>query len=969
MANPVAEAFVTIRPDFSVFNQQLQQGVSQGLAGIKVPQGTSRNLGNQLFGTGFRQQAQTSIAGGLQNVAVNPAAQKSFAQKLFGPGFRNEAGRAIQGTLVGLGGGQLAAQFAFFGAGGAALAVLGAALLKAGFDAAQFERTLDVLQATTGATTDQMDSLSKKAIQLGADVRLPAVTAQSAADAMNELAKAGLGVQDVLDGVTGVLQLSTAAQVSAAEAAQITAAALNAFNLSGREAVHVADLLAGASIAAQGDIHDMALALQQSSAVAHQVGLDVNQTVGYITLLAQAGIRGSDAGTSIRTSLLRLAPTTKESTALMKALGIEIDQTRTIGEQLPDLLDQYRVAFSGLSSVQQQQVLTQIAGTDAIRALSVAIAAGSDGFENATLEVDRAGTAMKLAQAQTKGLAGSAQGLASSTQTLALSVGQGLSPALKIGVDALNGMVSGINSANSAMNEMNDEANQLLKPLTDLAAKIDDAFGKKVEAFLFAGPGGKQIDEFLGGGDVMDEALGNLRDAGAFLDLALTKAIETRKELAAMGLPTATIDAQIKKLQGELRDLREETGTDIGLDLATPLDRSIASLKEWKKALELQGAPAAQIKAVQQQINFLNNDIARNAAQAAAKAEQRAKATNQLARALGLTPDQIAEITATVDREGPKAGLRLGKSYMRAVAQGITEEEGRAIAAAERALADVQRAGQEQIIESIRSARGNLESLADTLVSQSQEIIDVGPIQQRIEELQKSLDELQDTVSKRQLRFDLTRAKADLRDAKESLQEVGVLTPAQKREQREFLAPFQQKVKDAKSAIKEFDLQKAIDQQTKLKEAAKKAAEDGIQQLVADFEDGKISAGEFAKKLEQEVRPELDAISRRNLGLTIERDFLRNLQTIVDQAKALQGFLSTPGTTPGAQVVKPAATVAQVAQNTKDAADRLRFIREDAKKQSQDQLDEMEIQTGLLRSLVRLLKNEPSRGGGGGKKK
>ncbi|MBA3844262.1 MAG: phage tail tape measure protein, partial [Actinobacteria bacterium] len=122
--------------------------------------------------------------------------------------------------------------------------------LKKALDVAgNFEKTLNIFQATSNATGRQMHQVSALAIQLGNDVRLPAVSAADAAVAMTELAKGGLSVRDAMKAAKGVLELSTAAQISTGDAAMYVATALSAFGLKGHEAVRVADLLTAASSA------------------------------------------------------------------------------------------------------------------------------------------------------------------------------------------------------------------------------------------------------------------------------------------------------------------------------------------------------------------------------------------------------------------------------------------------------------------------------------------------------------------------------------------------------------------------------------------------------------------------------------------------------------------------------------------------------------------------------------------------
>ena len=128
------------------------------------------------------------------------------------------------------------------------------------------ETSLNVLQAVTGANAAQMAVASARAIQLGADITLPGVTAAKAGDAMLELAKAGLTFDQVMAATPGTLRLATAGQLGFAEAAKITGRAMNAFNLDGSQATRVADVLAAAANASSVEVRDMAFSFAQASA-------------------------------------------------------------------------------------------------------------------------------------------------------------------------------------------------------------------------------------------------------------------------------------------------------------------------------------------------------------------------------------------------------------------------------------------------------------------------------------------------------------------------------------------------------------------------------------------------------------------------------------------------------------------------------------------------------------------------------
>ena len=142
------------------------------------------------------------------------------------------------------------------------------------------------------------------------------------------MAKAGLSARDILaGGLTGALDLAAAGGLGVAEAAGIAATTLQQFQLDGEEATHVADLLAAGAGKAMGDVTDLGTALDQAGLVASQFGLSVDETVGTLSAFASAGMLGSDAGTSMRTMLLRLANPTKEVADLMSSLGISAYDT------------------------------------------------------------------------------------------------------------------------------------------------------------------------------------------------------------------------------------------------------------------------------------------------------------------------------------------------------------------------------------------------------------------------------------------------------------------------------------------------------------------------------------------------------------------------------------------------------------------------------------------------------------------
>ena len=285
--------------------------------------------------------------------------------------------------------------------------------------AGDFEQSLNVMQGVTRATGAEMAKVSALAKQLGADMSLPATSATTAAQAMNQLSKAGLTLEHTMQAARGTLQLAAAAGIDAGRAADITAGQLNAFRLSGDQAGRVADLLAGAASNAQGEITDMAVGFQQASAVFANAGQRIEDLTTAMTIMAKAGIQGSDAGTSLRTMILRLQNPTKEANAVLKALGVRLYDAQ--GRLVPfrSLVDQFSKRLGNVTQEQRNWALSTIFGADAIRAAQTVLVRGTQAWDQNAKAVGRAGSAAEQAAARNRGLKGALDAMRSAFETAA----------------------------------------------------------------------------------------------------------------------------------------------------------------------------------------------------------------------------------------------------------------------------------------------------------------------------------------------------------------------------------------------------------------------------------------------------------------------------------------------------------------------------------------------------------------------
>lgn len=320
---------------------------------------------------------------------------------------------------------------------GFALTGMAAYAIKA---AADFDRAMSAVSAATHASASDIDRLRAAAIQAGKDTQY---SATEAAAGITELSKAGVGTADVLNGgLKGALALAAAGQISVGEAAETAASALTQFKLSGAQVPHVADLLAAAAGKAQGSVHDVGQALNQSGLVAAQFGLSIEDTVGALAEFANAGLIGSDAGTSFKTMLAALANPSKQTRAEMDDLGISFYDAHGKFIGLSGVAQVLQTRLKGVSDETRQQALSQLFGNDAVRAASILYADGAAGVQKWRKGVDDSAYAVDTAAKLTDNLAGDLERLKGSVETLAIESGTGANGGLRVLAKGLESLVN-----------------------------------------------------------------------------------------------------------------------------------------------------------------------------------------------------------------------------------------------------------------------------------------------------------------------------------------------------------------------------------------------------------------------------------------------------------------------------------------------------------------------------------------------
>jgi TP901 family phage tail tape measure protein len=322
--------------------------------------------------------------------------------------------------------------------------------------AADFEHSMDAVQAVSGASRSEMKLLSEQALNLSTRT---VFSAGEISGAMQALAKAGIPVQDMLDGATqATINLAAAAgdelPGGVQRAAEIIANAQKTFNASASEMEHFADVLVGAAASSTLSVEDLAVSMRYAGPIAAQLGLSIDDLSTTLAILGDRGIRGSTAGTSLRGVLLSLSPTSKKARDALQDLGlITEDGTNKFFDMngslkpIPEVMQLLQDATKGLSEEQKIQAFNTIFQRRAMNSALIMAELGSEGFLKYA-EAIGAIDASDVAAAKLDNLSGDVQILRNSIETLLIRAGQPLQNFFRDIVQGITGFVQKLNELN-----------------------------------------------------------------------------------------------------------------------------------------------------------------------------------------------------------------------------------------------------------------------------------------------------------------------------------------------------------------------------------------------------------------------------------------------------------------------------------------------------------------------------------------
>lgn len=412
----------------------------------------------------------------------------------------------------------LTSPIGMLGVGAGAMGV-GGLITNSATKAMDFDAQISTIKALTGGKGGDIQSIRQRALELGKNTKFSAL---EAAQGMTELLKAGINVKDVLgDASQAALDLAAAGDLSLTEAAEIMSTSMNAFGM--KDATKAANLLAGAANASATDVHELKYALSQIGPVAAGVGMNLDDVSTGLAVLAQNGLKSSDAGTSLKTMLNGLIPTTKPAVEAFSKLGLlEADggsaffdakgKVKSI-EQIADLLHN---SMKDLTEEQRYTLLYDMFGSDAIRGGMILIKEGAEGIRKMRQEMTKF-TVSSVATTKMDNAKGDIERMKGAFETFQIEALTPMLPAIREIAQALDNLFSNTDFLYAVQGKISDISIGITNMLSELGANQEFQnmqWGDKIVYVLDRGM--EALDKWAGGegGEQFGKVMTKLAEIG-----------------------------------------------------------------------------------------------------------------------------------------------------------------------------------------------------------------------------------------------------------------------------------------------------------------------------------------------------------------------------------------------------------------------------------------------------------------------
>lgn len=294
---------------------------------------------------------------------------------------------------------------------------------------ADFDAQMSKVQAISGAAGEQFDALREKAREMGAKTKF---SATEAAEAFEYMAMAGWKTDDMLEGIEGIMSLAAASGESLATTSDIVTDALTAFGLSAADSGHFADILAASSANANTNVGMLGESFKYAAPVAGALGISAEDTSLALGLMANAGIKASQAGTVLRAGLSNMVKPTEQMATYMERYNIALVENDDGSINLRETMISLREKMSGVSEAEQAAAASAIFGKEAMSGWLAIINASDQDFEKLTAAIDNCdGSAEQMAATMQDNLAGELDNLSSAVEELMIQIGDALMPVIR----------------------------------------------------------------------------------------------------------------------------------------------------------------------------------------------------------------------------------------------------------------------------------------------------------------------------------------------------------------------------------------------------------------------------------------------------------------------------------------------------------------------------------------------------------
>lgn len=314
-----------------------------------------------------------------------------------------------------------------------------------------FEAAMSQVQAVSGADSDELEQLTKKAEEMGATTKF---TATDSAEAFNYMAMAGWKTEDMLDGISGIMQLAAAANEDLGTTSDIVTDALTAFGLKASDAGMFSDVLAAASSNANTNVSMMGETFKFAASMAGSLGYSVQDVALMTGLMANSGIKASMAGTALNSIMTRLSTNTHHARDTLEELGIKFFDAQGNARPLVDVMEELRDATANMNDEQKTSVANAIAGTNSQKGLLAILNASEEDYNKLADAIDNAsGASKRMADTQLDNLKGSITLLQSAVDGVKISFGSRLNHYVR---DVADGLTAAMPDVEAALSDFMD---------------------------------------------------------------------------------------------------------------------------------------------------------------------------------------------------------------------------------------------------------------------------------------------------------------------------------------------------------------------------------------------------------------------------------------------------------------------------------------------------------------------------------